>query len=160
MPKRKLDNKIILGVCSGLAEYYNLDVTMIRIVFILFTLTFGIGILAYIVLALLMSSDYTKSSSKVIDIDQNKKNLASLLIFLGLIILLSYSSLFRIISSALFWGIFLILSGLNIIRSEKKFTILSVIVILVISIILTIIINNIGLIFQIIFLILITGTFN
>ncbi len=145
MPKRKLDNKIILGVCSGLAEYYNLDVTMIRIVFILFTLTFGIGILAYIVLALLMSSDYTKSSSKVIDIDQNKKNLASLLIFLGLIILLSYSSLFRIISSALFWGIFLILSGLNIIRSEKKFTILSVIVILVISIILTIIINNIGL---------------
>jgi phage shock protein C len=41
--------KILGGVCGGLAEYFKVDPTIIRLLWILFALTYGSGILAYIV---------------------------------------------------------------------------------------------------------------
>ena len=41
--------KMIAGVCAGLADYFGLDVTLLRIGFVLLGL-FGAGELAYIVL--------------------------------------------------------------------------------------------------------------
>ena len=43
----KGDNKIIGGVCSGIAEYLDLDPTLIRIVWLLLIFTYGIGIIPY-----------------------------------------------------------------------------------------------------------------
>jgi len=43
-------NKKIAGVCGGLAEYFGLDATLVRIIFVLFTLAGGSGILAYLVI--------------------------------------------------------------------------------------------------------------
>jgi len=42
-------NKMIDGVCSGIAEYFDIDPVMVRIVFILFAVLGGSGIVAYIV---------------------------------------------------------------------------------------------------------------
>jgi phage shock protein C len=42
-------NRKIAGVCAGLAEYFDLDVSLIRIVWLLCILCGGIGIIAYIV---------------------------------------------------------------------------------------------------------------
>lgn len=51
----------IAGVCSGLAAYFNVDVTLIRIIFILLTLiTHGLMIIAYIVLWVVMPVAHTK----------------------------------------------------------------------------------------------------
>ncbi|NLS45035.1 MAG: PspC domain-containing protein [Firmicutes bacterium] len=36
------------GVCAGLARYFNIDVSIIRIVWILLAVLYGSGILAYI----------------------------------------------------------------------------------------------------------------
>jgi len=48
-------NRKIAGVCGGLGEYFDKDPTVIRIVFILVTLlSFGIGILAYILMWLII----------------------------------------------------------------------------------------------------------
>jgi len=41
--------KILGGVCGGIAEYFNVDPTIIRILWILFVFGFGSGILAYII---------------------------------------------------------------------------------------------------------------
>ncbi|MDR2168223.1 MAG: PspC domain-containing protein [Clostridiales bacterium] len=46
-------NKKLAGVCGGLAEYFGLDATLIRVIFALFGV-FGAGILAYIVLLIVM----------------------------------------------------------------------------------------------------------
>jgi phage shock protein PspC (stress-responsive transcriptional regulator) len=46
---RNPDDRMIGGVCGGLAAYLGLDVTIVRILFILF-LIFGIGFLVYIIL--------------------------------------------------------------------------------------------------------------
>jgi len=41
--------KVLGGVCGGIAEYLNVDPTIIRLLWVLFALTFGSGILAYII---------------------------------------------------------------------------------------------------------------
>ena len=50
---RSTHNKMIAGVCSGLAEYINIDPTIIRVIWALVGLT-GTGLLAYLVCALII----------------------------------------------------------------------------------------------------------
>ena len=47
-------NKMIGGVCAGLAEYLDLDPTIVRIVWVLMVLFAGFGILLYVILWLIM----------------------------------------------------------------------------------------------------------
>lgn len=52
-PKRLYRNeeqKIIGGVCSGLANYFNIDVTLVRVLFTVMVFIFGIGLIPYLVL--------------------------------------------------------------------------------------------------------------
>lgn len=42
------------GVCAGFAEYFNIDPTVVRLLWALFTLLGGSGVLAYIVAAIVM----------------------------------------------------------------------------------------------------------
>jgi phage shock protein C len=44
----------ISGVAGGLAEYFNVDPTLVRLLFVLFTFAGGPGILVYIVLSLVL----------------------------------------------------------------------------------------------------------
>ncbi len=46
-------DKKLCGVCGGIAEYFEIDSTIIRLAWVLFTL-FGAGIIAYIVAAIVM----------------------------------------------------------------------------------------------------------
>jgi len=41
--------KILGGVCGGLGEYFNIDPTIVRLLWILFCLVWGIGILFYFI---------------------------------------------------------------------------------------------------------------
>ena len=50
---RNTSNKMIAGVCSGLAEYLNIDPTIVRVIWALVSLS-GAGILAYLVCALII----------------------------------------------------------------------------------------------------------
>jgi phage shock protein PspC (stress-responsive transcriptional regulator) len=52
MPKklyRSGKEKMLGGVCGGIAEYFNVDPTLIRLLWVFFILAFGTGILAYII---------------------------------------------------------------------------------------------------------------
>ncbi len=48
----KSDNKILAGVCGGIAEYFSVDPTLIRLAWVLFSALGGSGVLAYIICAL------------------------------------------------------------------------------------------------------------
>lgn len=50
---RSTTNKTIAGVCAGLAEYLNIDPTIVRVIWALVGLTGG-GIIAYLVCALII----------------------------------------------------------------------------------------------------------
>ncbi len=47
-------DKKIAGVCGGIAEYFNIDSTLVRLGWVLFSLLGGSGLLAYIIAALIM----------------------------------------------------------------------------------------------------------
>lgn len=47
-------DKKISGVCGGIAEYFEIDSTIIRILWVMLALFVGSGILAYIIAALVM----------------------------------------------------------------------------------------------------------
>ncbi|MEG0909756.1 MAG: PspC domain-containing protein [Bacilli bacterium] len=51
--KKKLyksnDNKMIDGVCAGIAEYFDIDATLIRLLWVLLAFCAGGGFIAYIV---------------------------------------------------------------------------------------------------------------
>ena len=50
---KSYDRKIC-GVCGGLAEYLNIDPTLVRLVWLLLVLCAGTGVLAYIIAAIIM----------------------------------------------------------------------------------------------------------
>ena len=47
-------DKKIAGVCGGIAEYFNVDATLIRLAWVLFCALGGSGLLAYIIMALII----------------------------------------------------------------------------------------------------------
>ncbi|HNT29758.1 MAG TPA: PspC domain-containing protein [bacterium] len=46
---RSRSDQMIAGVCAGIAEYFNSDPSLIRILWLFFTLAGGSGIIAYII---------------------------------------------------------------------------------------------------------------
>ena len=54
---RNTSNEMVGGVCSGIADYFNIDPVIVRLVFVLMALGGGHGILAYLVLWMLMPTD-------------------------------------------------------------------------------------------------------
>ena len=47
-------DKKIAGVCGGIAEYFNIGATLVRLGWVVFSLLGGSGLLAYIIAAIIM----------------------------------------------------------------------------------------------------------
>jgi phage shock protein C len=54
---RSKNERMLAGVCGGLGEYFNLDPTIMRALFIAFGLIVGGGILLYIILWILIPEE-------------------------------------------------------------------------------------------------------
>ena len=48
------ENKMVCGVCGGIAEYFDIDPTLVRLGWVLFCALGGSGILAYIIAAIVI----------------------------------------------------------------------------------------------------------
>lgn len=76
---RNTNNGIVAGVASGLAEYFGVDVLLIRLLFVVCVfVTFGGGILLYVILWLLVpeaktSSDRLQMAGKPVNVDSLKE---------------------------------------------------------------------------------------
>ena len=51
-------NKKIAGVCAGFARYFDVDVTLVRVIWLAVALTTGFGFVAYLAAWLIMPSDH------------------------------------------------------------------------------------------------------
>ena len=49
-------NKMLEGVCGGIAEYFSIDPTIVRLAWVVFCALGGSGILAYIIAAIIIPS--------------------------------------------------------------------------------------------------------
>lgn len=50
----KSSNRMLCGVCAGLAEYFGIDPTVVRLLWVILTFCGGSGILAYIIAAIII----------------------------------------------------------------------------------------------------------
>jgi len=50
-------DKKLCGVCGGIAEYFDIDSTVVRLIWAVITLCFGTGLLAYIIAAFVIPKE-------------------------------------------------------------------------------------------------------
>lgn len=70
---RDTDNEMIGGVCAGLGHFFNLDPTIVRIIFVLLVILGGSGILLYLILLLVVPE--AKSTADKLQMKGRKVNL-------------------------------------------------------------------------------------
>ena len=81
---RSKEDRIIAGVCGGFAEYLGIDPTIVRLVWIFFTIFGGMGILAYIFsIILITENDNSKAKEIKAEDDYDEK-----LILWGVVIII------------------------------------------------------------------------
>lgn len=51
---KSFTDKKIAGVCGGIADYFDIDSTIVRLLWVVFSMAGGSGILAYIIACLIM----------------------------------------------------------------------------------------------------------
>lgn len=54
------NNKMICGVCAGIADYFNIDPSIVRVLWAVLTLAAGTGVLAYIACAIILPEGDTE----------------------------------------------------------------------------------------------------
>ena len=80
---RDTDNATIGGVCSGLGHYFDVDVTVIRILFVLLFVLFGSGVLLYIILLIVIpeaktTSDKIEMKGLSVNVESIKEHVSTL----------------------------------------------------------------------------------
>lgn len=95
---RSRTERMIAGVCGGLAEYFDIDPTLVRLIAVALTLAGGSGILAYIIfwfvvpqkplnLASVDDPTMAASTAETEDVESEKSNEASsAALFVGIIL--------------------------------------------------------------------------
>ena len=57
------EGRVVAGVCAGLAAYFGIDPTLVRLAFALFTIFGGAGVLLYLVAWIVIPEDDGDGSS-------------------------------------------------------------------------------------------------
>ena len=136
--KSKTDH-VIWGVCGGIAEYFKVDPVIVRLAFVVLVLINGVGILLYIILAIIMPeaeqadlpqkdiiekniegmTEQVKEAIERMDDEapaqkktENSRWLGVILILLGTYFLMNSFHLLSWVRSDLFWALLLILIGI------------------------------------------------
>ena len=134
---RSQKNKIIAGVCAGIAEYFDIDPIIVRILFVLTALFQGVGFLAYIIMWIVVPEGDTANTSgeafEAADIhvhsDTKPSSMASMsarnlfgavVILFGLALLLNQIFPVHFFRWDYFWPLIVIVLGAAILFPRKK----------------------------------------
>jgi len=113
--RRKAKGKVLGGVCAGLADYFNIDVSLIRLAMVLLALADGLGILFYILAWIVVpeeDGEEKKEEGRVEEQSSSKVQIVGgiFLVLLGLYFLVkNYFGLFLPFEKV--WPVFLIILG-------------------------------------------------
>ena len=68
MQKKKLirsrSESMIAGVCGGLGDYFGIDPTVVRLVFVLLALLGGHGVLIYLILSIVVPREQAENAAQ------------------------------------------------------------------------------------------------
>jgi phage shock protein PspC (stress-responsive transcriptional regulator) len=138
--ERSRTNRVIGGVCGGLAEYLDIDATFVRVVMIILGFPFGIGVLIYFLLLFLMphtgeptpfvrpaaadpAATPAADPARTVDpmeVDRRRNGLGLLLVAVGIIFLLGNLGAFRFVDWHFIWPLVLIALGVFLIAQRVR----------------------------------------
>ena len=70
---RSKENRILAGVCGGIGDYFDVDPTLVRIIFVLLAIWGGIGILLYIICFIVIPESNSMKEENFDETDHKKK---------------------------------------------------------------------------------------
>ena len=114
---RSKTDKVIGGVCGGLAAYFKIDPAIVRLAFVLFALAGGASILLYIVLWIAVPLGDTTA---VATSGASGDIIAYGLIGLGAIALLANFGVFRFINWSVGWPLLVIALGVALLLRRTR----------------------------------------
>jgi phage shock protein C len=127
---RSREDKVIAGVCGGIAEYFNTDPIWIRLAAVLLFFIQGIGLLLYVLAWVFVPENPNQRSSKktqveqvVADVSKSKKprsgNMLTGLVLLAVGVIFLMNNLFGI-NWDIMWPVLLIALGVYMIARRQK----------------------------------------
>ncbi|HZK56849.1 MAG TPA: PspC domain-containing protein [Clostridia bacterium] len=136
---RSESDKKIAGVCGGIAEYFGIDSTIVRLLWLISIAVYGTGFLIYIIAAIIMpgredinaGTDPNKNSNKInspkdstfnrgFDREKNRKFFGYALIVVGIILFGKRFTILRWLSFKFLFPIVLIVLGIFILSNNSK----------------------------------------
>lgn len=142
--ERSRTNRVISGVCGGIAEYLDIDATFIRVVMVILAFPFGIGVLIYFLLLFLMPNPgdatpfvrpagdaplTTDATAPVVtaarrtdpaETERRRNGLGILLVAVGIVFLLGNIGAFRFLDWKYIWPLVLIAIGVYFISQRTR----------------------------------------
>jgi phage shock protein C len=144
--ERSRTNRVISGVCGGIAEYLDIDATFVRVVMVILAFPFGVGILIYFVLLFLMpnpgeATPFVRSAgteqTTVIDpadpgapvaprpvdplaVERRRNGIGLLLVAVGVVFLLGNVGAFRFIDWRYIWPLVIIALGVYLVAQRSR----------------------------------------
>lgn len=138
--QRSNANRVVFGVCGGLGEYFNVDPLIFRLIFIVFTLGAGSGVIIYLVLAFLIPKEplpgVNESGSQMIDVktriemlvselhelrglSKRRKIFGLIVVCLGIFLLLNQLLPWKIFDWGVLWAVLIIYLGVLVLRGKS-----------------------------------------
>ncbi|MEA4925660.1 MAG: PspC domain-containing protein [Syntrophomonadaceae bacterium] len=130
--RRSKHNRMIAGVAGGMAEFFDLDVALVRLIWVLFIFAGGVGFFAYIVCCIVIPEATEAGSDKLPEenkepTDQDfirhrrerrRRNAGFLLIGLGLVFLAQNIVPWHVWAKS--WPLLLVVAGLYILFRDHS----------------------------------------
>ena len=108
---RSATERVVAGVCGGLAEYLEVEPSLVRLAFIVGTLWGGLGLLMYVVLAVVLPVDAQAQPVTVYRQERSRNLAGSVLILLGAVLLVGNLGWAPWLTWNLFWPAVLVFAG-------------------------------------------------
>ncbi len=123
---RTREDRMISGVCGGLAEYLNIDATLVRIIWVIFALFGGVGLLLYVAAIIIVPENPQETPETKEKSNDKAVFWGALLIIVGLALLLREMGFFYYVNFwdipwQTIWAIFLIGIGLFLLYNRGMF---------------------------------------
>ncbi|MFW6195660.1 MAG: PspC domain-containing protein [Chloroflexota bacterium] len=126
---RSKRERVMFGVAGGLAEYFDIDPVLVRVAFVVLAFaSFGVALLAYILLALLVPEEPSEptdearslSSAEREDRSRLRRVAGGALIFIGVVVLLGELDILAAFQLDKFWPVVLIAIGLYLVLARRS----------------------------------------